>query len=152
MKDNEVGYGKPPKGHQWKPGQSGNPSGKKKAGKPPRPLLHDLAEQLSELVPVTMGGKKQQVPLSHVMAMGLVRDAMKAPFKERLQLLQHLDKLGVLALQSQKIDELGGDCSTEFTQAELQLLAKSQQLLEELEAEEAAWKEGGKGSEAGDSG
>ena len=27
-KDYEVGYGKPPKHSQWKPGQSGNPSGK----------------------------------------------------------------------------------------------------------------------------
>ena len=26
--DYEVGYGKPPKDKQWKPGQSGNPSGK----------------------------------------------------------------------------------------------------------------------------
>ncbi|GAA6164002.1 hypothetical protein NBRC116590_17060 [Pelagimonas sp. KU-00592-HH] len=28
--DDSVGYGKPPKEHQWKPGQSGNPKGRPK--------------------------------------------------------------------------------------------------------------------------
>ena len=35
----EVGYGKPPKRTQWKPGQSGNPKGKKKGLKSVKQLF-----------------------------------------------------------------------------------------------------------------
>ena len=31
--DYEVGYGKPPKSRQWKPGQSGNPKGRPKGAR-----------------------------------------------------------------------------------------------------------------------
>ncbi|MGR3717138.1 MAG: DUF5681 domain-containing protein [Thermohalobaculum sp.] len=46
--DNEVGYAKPPKDAQWKPGQSGNPSGRPKGRSD---LLQEAAAILSE--PVT---------------------------------------------------------------------------------------------------
>ena len=46
--DNEVGYAKPPKDAQWKPGQSGNPSGRPKGRSD---VLQEAAAILSE--PVT---------------------------------------------------------------------------------------------------
>ena len=46
--DDEVGYAKPPKDAQWKPGQSGNPSGRPKGRSD---LLQEAAAILSE--PVT---------------------------------------------------------------------------------------------------
>ncbi len=46
--DDEVGYAKPPKDAQWKPGQSGNPSGRPKGR---GDLLQEAAAILSE--PVT---------------------------------------------------------------------------------------------------
>lgn len=39
----EVGYGKPPKKTQWQPGQSGNPSGKKKKSDSLMDILQRLA-------------------------------------------------------------------------------------------------------------
>ncbi len=46
--DDEIGYAKPPKNAQWKPGQSGNPSGRPKGRSD---LLQEAAAILSE--PVT---------------------------------------------------------------------------------------------------
>jgi len=39
-----VGYGKPPKEHQWKPGQSGNPGGRKPGSSIVAPLNRLMAE------------------------------------------------------------------------------------------------------------
>jgi len=48
--DYEVGYKKPPKQHQFQPGQSGNPKGRPKGTKN---LATDLAEELAETITVT---------------------------------------------------------------------------------------------------
>jgi hypothetical protein len=43
--EEEVGYGKPPKAHRWKPGQSGNPKGKRKGTKHLSTIVRELAEK-----------------------------------------------------------------------------------------------------------
>ncbi len=56
--DYEVGYGKPPKQTQFKPGQSGNPRGRPKGTKN---LKTDLMEELSEMISVREGDRSQNV-------------------------------------------------------------------------------------------
>ena len=56
--DSPVGYGKPPKRHQFKPGQSGNPRGRPKGTKN---LKTDLEEELSELIFIREGGSEKQI-------------------------------------------------------------------------------------------
>ncbi len=56
--DNEVGYGKPPKEHQFKPGQSGNIKGRRKYKKSG---LTDVSELLNEPVKVKAGGKVREM-------------------------------------------------------------------------------------------
>lgn len=52
--DYKVGYGKPPKEHQFKPGQSGNPKG----GRKPAKTLEDLFfKESGKKVPVKIGGE-----------------------------------------------------------------------------------------------
>ena len=53
-----VGYGKPPKEHQFKPGQSGNVGGRKKSK---RSGAADISEVLNAPVRVTIGGKVQEM-------------------------------------------------------------------------------------------
>ena len=45
MSDYEIGYGRPPKSTRFKPGQSGNPKGRKKGSKNTYSLLRDILNQ-----------------------------------------------------------------------------------------------------------
>ncbi len=56
--DNEVGYGKPPKEHQFKPGRSGNLKGRPKSKKSG---LTDISKLLNEPVKVKAGGKVREM-------------------------------------------------------------------------------------------
>lgn len=69
--DYEVGYGKPPKSTQFKKGQSGNPSGKKK----PASLETILKSTLAKQVTVTVDGKKQSLSMMEAIIQTLVRKA-----------------------------------------------------------------------------
>lgn len=98
----EVGFGKPPKSSQWKPGQSGNPKGARSA-KQNIALLESLAQQLNMSVPIQIGRKSKTVPMSEALAMTLIRDLMTAPIKTKLNGIQLFAKLGVLNLQAQSL-------------------------------------------------
>jgi len=72
--DYEVGKGRPPKHSRFKPGQSGNPKGRRKGG---RNLATDLAEELSERVQVREGGRQR--------ALSKQRAFLKALFVKAMQ-------------------------------------------------------------------
>ena len=76
MSDEEydVGYGKPPKEHRFKPGSSGNPKGRPRGAKNMTTLAREIG---SEKVTVTEGGKRRRVPKSVAMVMALFQKAMK---------------------------------------------------------------------------
>jgi hypothetical protein len=48
-RDYEIGYGKPPKKHQFKPGQSGNRRGRPKGTKNTATLLREILDRKIEL-------------------------------------------------------------------------------------------------------
>ena len=56
--DYKVGHGRPPKEHQWKAGQSGNPKGRPKSRKAGST---DLSALLNEPVKVKAGGKDREM-------------------------------------------------------------------------------------------
>lgn len=56
--DYETGKGKPPKKHQFKPGQSGNPKGRPKGSKN---VHHVLSKILGEKITITDAGKNMVV-------------------------------------------------------------------------------------------
>ena len=58
--EERVGYGRPPKASQFKPGQSGNPGGRPK-GKPD--VRREIEDVLSELVLVNFGGEERRMSL-----------------------------------------------------------------------------------------
>lgn len=59
----EVGYGKPPKASQFRPGQSGNSKGKRKRPKTAADLVDKLFHQK---VDVNIGGRTKRLPLLEV--------------------------------------------------------------------------------------
>jgi hypothetical protein len=56
--DYDVGYGKPPKATRFKPGESGNPRGRKKGSKNISTLVQ---EAMSETVVINIGGRRKTV-------------------------------------------------------------------------------------------
>jgi hypothetical protein len=84
-----VGYRRPPKTTQFKPGESGNPKGRPKGGRPVGTLLQDILQQK---VAVTENGKTKRIPVLEVMLRRLANDAMRGEqrsIKFLLMLLEH---------------------------------------------------------------
>jgi Family of unknown function (DUF5681) len=69
-----VGYKHPPKEHQFKHGQSGNPAGKPKGA---RSFKSDLRDELSELVRITEGGRETEVSKQRLLIKRLVASAIE---------------------------------------------------------------------------
>ena len=72
--DDDVGFGKPPKSTQFKPGQSGNPGGRPKGTKN---LKTDLEEELRELITIREGGNQKIVSKQRAMLKSLTAKAVQ---------------------------------------------------------------------------
>jgi len=72
--DYDLGYGKPPKTTQWKPGQSGNPKGRPKKIKDFDKLLD---RELSETVRITDSGETKLLSKRELIVKRLINEALK---------------------------------------------------------------------------
>jgi hypothetical protein len=77
-KDYEVGYGKPPKANQFKPGQSGNPKGRKKGSLNVATMMQKL---MTELVTVVEKGQERTMPMIEVVLRRVVNKAATGDLK-----------------------------------------------------------------------
>ena len=73
-----VGYGKPPREHQFPPGRSGNPRGRPKGRKNIATLVNEV---LFMPVAVSGVGRKKRVPMIHAALIGAAQDALKHDLK-----------------------------------------------------------------------
>ena len=73
-KRTDVGYGRPPIEHKFKPGQSGNPFGRPKGA---RRFTAGLLDELGEIVAVTSGDQKRAVTKQRAIVDVLVSKALK---------------------------------------------------------------------------
>ena len=71
--DYELGYGRPPKAFQFKPGQSGNPKGRPKGAKN---LKTELEEELQEKISIKEGGAPKTVSKQRAMLKALTAKAV----------------------------------------------------------------------------
>ncbi len=74
----QVGYGKPPKHTQFKPGKSGNAKGRPKGAKN---LKTELAEELAEKIPLKEAGKLKKVSKQRAMIKSLAAKAISGDSK-----------------------------------------------------------------------
>src|SRR5262249_11985804 len=73
-RDYPVGYGKPPRHTQFKPGQSGHPSGRPKHAKNFATALH---QELQATVRVTEDGRRRKLSKQELLAKRLVNKAVE---------------------------------------------------------------------------
>lgn len=86
--DDDVGYKKPPKKHQWKKGQSGNPSGRK----PGAPSLKNaIRSELSATVSVYDGRSRSEITKMEALAKRLVADALSGDARMLIELLRQIN-------------------------------------------------------------
>jgi hypothetical protein len=69
-----VGYKRPPREHQFRPGQSGNPNGRPKGA---RNFKSELREELGELVTIRDGEREIQVSKQRALIKSLVAAAIE---------------------------------------------------------------------------
>src|ERR1700722_261019 len=87
-----VGYGHPPKKHQFKKGQSGNPR-----GPPPRPRHADqiIPSILQRKVPVTIDGRVRLKPILEALALQAVQRATAGDNKSLKELVRLIPELSL---------------------------------------------------------
>lgn len=93
----EVGYRKPPRQHQFKPGRSGNPEGRRRKRKraPPSDLSESICHALLKEQRAQVNGREMLVPGFVLLGELLVRDALNASFKDRLLLIRYFVESGI---------------------------------------------------------
>jgi Family of unknown function (DUF5681) len=85
--EDKVGYGRPPKEHQFKRGHSGNPSGGRKAAKSEAAILREI---LSRKVTIRQGDKSQKIPLLEAILLKMAEEALRGDLKAAAFLLNRI--------------------------------------------------------------
>jgi len=86
----EVGYGKPPRAHQFKPGKSGNPKGRPKGAKSEETLLRELLQQKISL---NERGKTRRITVLEGILRRIAEDCLKGNTKSAAFLLNRLNAI-----------------------------------------------------------
>jgi len=106
--EDEVGYGKPPKAHQFKPGQSGNPKGRPKG---PGNLYKKIAKHASKKMTVFENGVEKKMAKLDVVISAMYNKAASGD----VAAARLLTTLMGMALQFAEDDVQSG-----YTEADLQ--------------------------------
>ena len=117
-----VGYGKPPRAHQFKPGQSPNPEGRPKGSKNEATIIKEI---LGQKIKIREGGKIRTITVHEAMFRRFAEKSLAGDIKSATFLLNRLNSV-ISAVNSGGLDD--------DDQALLQ------EFLEELEAEITAKK------------
>lgn len=87
--DYHIGYGQPPKEHQFKKGRSGNPKGRPRGAKGLKTIL---SEQMHGKMTIKMDGQTQTVSKLTVIIINLSRKAMQGDLRAANTLLDLVQK------------------------------------------------------------
>jgi hypothetical protein len=80
----DVGYGKPPRAHQFKPGKSGNPKGRPRGAKSEETILRELLQQKISL---NERGRARKITIYEGIFRRIIEDCLKGNTKSAAFLL-----------------------------------------------------------------
>lgn len=92
----EVGYGKPPKQTQFKPGQSGNPGGRPKGSKNLSTVMNEI---LSRRVTITENGKTRRVSYIEAYGHNLAAKGLHGTARDQIAVLKAINDYAPDALK-----------------------------------------------------
>jgi hypothetical protein len=84
-RDYKIGYGKPPKSGQFKPGKSGNPKGRPKGAKN---FATILARELDKPIYIVEDGRRRRASRREVIVLQLIKRANAGDLKASLELIK----------------------------------------------------------------
>ena len=96
----DVGYGKPPKASQFKPGQSGNPKGRPKGTKN---LATDLQEEIEEKILISESGQQLKTTKQRAMLKTLMAKALKGDVRAADSVIKLI--VGLLNMRDNATDD-----------------------------------------------
>ena len=88
--EDDVGYGRPPRAHQFKPGHSGNPKGRPRGSKNEATMLFDL---LYRKIPIREGGRTRKITVLEAILLRFTEDSLKGNTKSAAFLLNRASLL-----------------------------------------------------------
>src|SRR5690242_18638959 len=91
LKRSDVGYGAPPKDHQFKPGQSGNPKGRPRGRKNEATIL---AQLLHRRITVRENGRPKRITILEAILLRFTEDSLKGNTKSAQFILNRYQGAG----------------------------------------------------------
>lgn len=88
-RDYEVGYGKPPKEHQFKKGQSGNRRGRPKGRKNVATFVNEI---LTTPTTISLNGKKQEIPAFAGAILAQLQKALAGDSRAASKIIEWVEK------------------------------------------------------------
>src|SRR3974390_1438411 len=92
MGNYKIGYGKPPKASQFKPGRSGNPEGRRKGS---LNLVTDLSAELGEKITVREAGRPRRVSKQRALIKSLIAKALQGDVRASGVVLALYARVGI---------------------------------------------------------
>jgi hypothetical protein len=100
--DGDVGYGRPPVAHQFKPGQSGNPKGRPKGAKNESTILREL---MGRKIESRSGNRSRKITILEGILLRITEDSLKGNTKSATFLLNRYAAMVSGELQRPDLNE-----------------------------------------------
>lgn len=101
-RDEDVGYGRPPTAHQFKPGRSGNPNGRPKGAKNESTILREIFQRKIES---RSAGRTRKITVLEGILLRITEDSLKGNTKSAAFLLNRYAAMVSGELQRQDLSE-----------------------------------------------